>query len=154
VFSVGRKYTPAGMTVRRCILFVYIIPDYNPGKCSFILEHVDELPVRPGVQSLVELITVIDALTDTAEVPDGYLPHTPLHTLLYKVGCGYMKEILHLKFFSVGYLPPPTGVLLKICPHLLPVPPQRLNEEKLTSPKVGGIHRYEGDIYAGEIPGF
>jgi len=87
---VGRHNLPAGVTSDGRTLLIYVIPYQNSHQRPFILEHINQLPVRPCVQPLVQTIPIINTSTNPVKVPNGYFLHTPSHALRNEVRCSYV----------------------------------------------------------------
>jgi hypothetical protein len=72
-------------------LLIYVIPYQNSRQCPFVFKHINQLSVRPGIQSLVQSVSIVNALTDPVKVTNGYLLHAPPYAFRNKMGGGYVQ---------------------------------------------------------------
>jgi len=92
---------PQAWQVAGGVLLIHVCTHRDPGQLPLVAEHVDKLPVRPGVQALAQLLAVVNVLPDTGQISDSNLLHPTLHTFPYEVGGGHVKEML--RFFHIYF---------------------------------------------------
>jgi len=68
----------------------------NPSEFGFVLDHLSKFTIRPLVQPLVHLATVVNSITDAANIADCNRRDTSLKEHLHDLSAQFMKEVRDL----------------------------------------------------------
>jgi len=87
---VGSHNLPAGMAGNGRASFIYVISHQNSRQRPFIFKHINQLPIRPGMQPLVQLVSIVNAFPDPVKIPYSYLLYVPPYALRNEVRCSHV----------------------------------------------------------------
>jgi hypothetical protein len=87
----------------------FVNPDhFQSVQTCFVLDHLDDLPIRPRMKALVQDRTVVDPLPDRRQIANGDGVHARFPAPAHKVGRHDMEHVVYLPgFLALDLAVPP-----------------------------------------------